>query len=262
MHAPLPVAALRQPLGVSLGRSWLGGNGAQYGLLLLCSYYVIVAWIWSIIWYLGLDPIKWMMMYALNEDGWRNKAAHKEAKQVPPCAACQAPCQRQALEIIRLCYLCGVEHPAAVFLSSLGLHPSRYADLRNLLQIFGWRKCNARLATRAQHHPIYCLTSMCHHGGRPAVLLLTAESEGVSGSRQGDLAVCRQQSRRSLRSPTALAASSGSATPTPSAGAPSAPRLRCAHLFCLISAIQAPGHWRAVSAWPGWLRQQNPEVTH
>ena len=46
------------------------------------SYYVIVAWIWSIIWYLGLDPIKWMMMYALNEDGIRNKKAHKEAKQV------------------------------------------------------------------------------------------------------------------------------------------------------------------------------------
>ncbi len=46
------------------------------------SYYVIVAWIWSIIWYLGLDPIKWMMMYALNEDGIRNKKAHKEAKRV------------------------------------------------------------------------------------------------------------------------------------------------------------------------------------
>ena len=46
------------------------------------SYYVIVAWIWSLIWYLGLDPIKWAMMYILNEDGWRNKTAHKEAKQV------------------------------------------------------------------------------------------------------------------------------------------------------------------------------------
>ncbi len=46
------------------------------------SYYVIVAWIWSLIWYLGLDPIKWAMMYILNEDGWRNKKAHKEAKKV------------------------------------------------------------------------------------------------------------------------------------------------------------------------------------
>lgn len=55
-----------------------------YQSLLLCwySYYVIVAWIWSLIWYLGLDPIKWMMMYALNEDGWRDAKAHKAAKQV------------------------------------------------------------------------------------------------------------------------------------------------------------------------------------
>ena len=43
---------------------------------------MIVAWIWSLIWYLGLDPIKWMMMYALNEDGWRDAKAHKAAKQV------------------------------------------------------------------------------------------------------------------------------------------------------------------------------------
>ena len=55
---------------------------------------MIVAWIWSLIWYLGLDPIKWMMMYALNEDGIRNKNAHKEAKRVrSERAACQHwPC--------------------------------------------------------------------------------------------------------------------------------------------------------------------------
>lgn len=48
----------------------------------VCSYYVIVAWIWSIIWYLGLDPIKWVMMWILNEDGWRDHAAFKKQKQV------------------------------------------------------------------------------------------------------------------------------------------------------------------------------------
>ena len=58
-------------------------------LLCWCSYYVIVAWIWSLIWYLGLDPIKWMMMYALNEDGWRDAKAHKAAKQV--CTASTQP---------------------------------------------------------------------------------------------------------------------------------------------------------------------------
>ncbi len=46
------------------------------------SYYVIVAWIWAIIWYLGLDPIKWAMMWILNEDGWRNKAAFQQEKKV------------------------------------------------------------------------------------------------------------------------------------------------------------------------------------
>ena len=44
-------------------------------------YYVIVAWIWSIIWYLGLDPIKWVMMYILNEDGVRDRHAFHEAKR-------------------------------------------------------------------------------------------------------------------------------------------------------------------------------------
>ena len=82
----------------------------------MCSYYVIVAWIWSLIWYLGLDPIKWAMMYALNEDGIRNKNAHKEAKRVrsegqltstglaSPILCCTAimqassvPCKRQIL---------------------------------------------------------------------------------------------------------------------------------------------------------------------
>ena len=43
---------------------------------------MIVAWIWSIIWYLGLDPIKWVMMYILNEDGVRNRHAFHEAKRV------------------------------------------------------------------------------------------------------------------------------------------------------------------------------------
>ena len=47
-----------------------------------CRYYVIVAWIWSIIWYMGLDPIKWMMMYILNEDGIRNRSAFTQAKKV------------------------------------------------------------------------------------------------------------------------------------------------------------------------------------
>lgn len=36
-----------------------------------CSYYVIAAWIWAIIWYMGLDPIKWALAWALDEDSMR-----------------------------------------------------------------------------------------------------------------------------------------------------------------------------------------------
>ncbi|KDD77131.1 hypothetical protein H632_c12p1 [Helicosporidium sp. ATCC 50920] len=36
-----------------------------------CLGYVLVAWVWSLIWYLGLDLIKWIMFYVLNEEGFR-----------------------------------------------------------------------------------------------------------------------------------------------------------------------------------------------
>eukprot|EP00878_Enallax_costatus_P000726 GHUV01000839.1.p1 GENE.GHUV01000839.1~~GHUV01000839.1.p1 ORF type:complete len:832 (+),score=189.21 GHUV01000839.1:2414-4909(+) len=38
-----------------------------------CTYWIVVAWIWSIIWYMALDPIKWLLMWLLNEEGWRDK---------------------------------------------------------------------------------------------------------------------------------------------------------------------------------------------
>ena len=41
--------------------------------MLGCTYYVVVAIVWSIIWYIGLDPIKWCLAYALNEDGFRDR---------------------------------------------------------------------------------------------------------------------------------------------------------------------------------------------
>ncbi|KAF8059373.1 PMA1 [Scenedesmus sp. PABB004] len=40
-----------------------------------CAYYVIVAWIWSALWYLALDPIKWGLMWCLNEEGVRSRAS-------------------------------------------------------------------------------------------------------------------------------------------------------------------------------------------
>lgn len=46
--------------------------------------YVIVAWIWSIIFYLGLDPIKWAMAWAMNEDGFRTRTLQRRRQQPPP----------------------------------------------------------------------------------------------------------------------------------------------------------------------------------
>ena len=46
--------------------------------------YVIVAWIWSILFYLGLDPIKWAMAWAMNEDGFRTRTLNRRRQQPPP----------------------------------------------------------------------------------------------------------------------------------------------------------------------------------
>ena len=39
-----------------------------------CTYYAVVAWVWAAIWYIGLDPIKWLMMWVLNEEGIRGRS--------------------------------------------------------------------------------------------------------------------------------------------------------------------------------------------
>jgi hypothetical protein len=41
----------------------------------LRSGYVIVAWVWSAIWYVMLDPIKWALAWVLNEDGFRDQVS-------------------------------------------------------------------------------------------------------------------------------------------------------------------------------------------
>ncbi|KAK9838144.1 hypothetical protein WJX81_003766 [Elliptochloris bilobata] len=49
-----------------------------------CLGYVIVAWIWSILFYLGLDPIKWAMAWAMNEDGFRTRTLARRRHAPPP----------------------------------------------------------------------------------------------------------------------------------------------------------------------------------
>ncbi|PSC74572.1 plasma-membrane proton-efflux P-type ATPase [Micractinium conductrix] len=48
-----------------------GTESAFTASVLGCTYYVIVAWVWSLIWHMGLDPLKWIMMYMLDEEGFR-----------------------------------------------------------------------------------------------------------------------------------------------------------------------------------------------
>ncbi|KAL4418761.1 hypothetical protein ABPG77_005772 [Micractinium sp. CCAP 211/92] len=49
-----------------------GTEGAFTASVIGCTYYVIAAWIWAIIWHFGLDPLKWIMMYLADEEGMRS----------------------------------------------------------------------------------------------------------------------------------------------------------------------------------------------
>ncbi|KAK9802623.1 hypothetical protein WJX73_006394 [Symbiochloris irregularis] len=42
--------------------------------LIGCEYFVVIAWIWSLLWYLALDPLKWALAWALNENGLRSSS--------------------------------------------------------------------------------------------------------------------------------------------------------------------------------------------
>lgn len=51
-----------------------------------CTYYVVAAWIWAAIWSFGLDPIKWMMHYILDEEGIRQQSFYETFFNKPPQA--------------------------------------------------------------------------------------------------------------------------------------------------------------------------------
>lgn len=55
-------------------------EGASTASIIGCLGYVIVAWVWSAIWYMGLDPIKFALCWILNEDGFRDRKAFEEAQ--------------------------------------------------------------------------------------------------------------------------------------------------------------------------------------
>ncbi|WIA34892.1 hypothetical protein OEZ86_013179 [Tetradesmus obliquus] len=89
-YAPPPAAESLQPCSLcatSLGHHpafWPSGRvpiagteGRFIASVIGCTYYVVVAWIWSLIWYVALDPLKWLLIWALNEDGVRSRASWK-----------------------------------------------------------------------------------------------------------------------------------------------------------------------------------------
>ncbi|KAJ9508211.1 hypothetical protein QJQ45_021608 [Haematococcus lacustris] len=65
----------------------ISGTESRYTASVIgCTGYVIVAWIWSAIWYMPLDLVKWMMCWILNEDGFRDQPAWKKQKKHRPDA--------------------------------------------------------------------------------------------------------------------------------------------------------------------------------
>ena len=45
--------------------------------------YALVSWIWAIIFHFGLDPLKWLMAYMINDDGFRDRAAFNKTRTRP-----------------------------------------------------------------------------------------------------------------------------------------------------------------------------------
>ncbi|KXZ46961.1 hypothetical protein GPECTOR_39g455 [Gonium pectorale] len=61
----------------------IGGTESRATASVLgCLGYVLVAWIWSAIWYALLDPIKWALCWILNEDGFRDMASMRHERRL------------------------------------------------------------------------------------------------------------------------------------------------------------------------------------
>ena len=64
-----------------------GTEGRFTASVLGCTYYVLLAWVWSIAWHMLLDPIKWITCYALDDDGVRSGRAGFLRRLMPKAAA-------------------------------------------------------------------------------------------------------------------------------------------------------------------------------
>ena len=77
-----------------------------------CRLYVFVAWVWSIVWYLALDPLRWGVSWVLNENGVRNRATWRR-EQVPLTAMPAALSQDLQQRSIPTCRTAGSPTAAA-----------------------------------------------------------------------------------------------------------------------------------------------------
>jgi len=64
---------LNGPIQYSGAGPITGTEGVYEPSVIGCGWYVLVAWVWSIIWHMGMDPLKFVMMWVLNEDGFRGQ---------------------------------------------------------------------------------------------------------------------------------------------------------------------------------------------
>ncbi len=51
-----------------------------------CFAFCLCTYVRSIIWYVALDPLKWILMYILNEDGVRDREGWKRLVHARPKA--------------------------------------------------------------------------------------------------------------------------------------------------------------------------------
>ena len=57
-------------------------------------YYIFLAWVWSLLWYLALDPLRWAVSWVLNENGmrsrdtWRREQVRSLNRAAPSQLAC------------------------------------------------------------------------------------------------------------------------------------------------------------------------------
>eukprot|EP00873_Tetraselmis_striata_P002602 jgi/Tetstr1/422866/TSEL_013657.t1 len=76
--APLPASDAcyfcqytESPFGYSGAGPIAGTEGVHEPSVIGCGWYVLVAWLWSAAWHLAMDPLKFAMSWAMNEDGAR-----------------------------------------------------------------------------------------------------------------------------------------------------------------------------------------------